>query len=51
MIDEETADAPLCPACGTEMITDGVDTAEGLESCYRCPRCRLVIVIPGLGPE
>ena len=39
---------PLCPACGTEMTEDGVDTAEGLESCHRCPRCKLVIVVPGL---
>jgi hypothetical protein len=41
-------DGPTCPACGIEMIADGVDTAEGLESCHRCPRCRLVIVVPGL---
>jgi hypothetical protein len=38
---------PACPACGTEMSPDGVDTAEGLESCHRCPRCKLVIVMPG----
>ncbi|WP_161498724.1 hypothetical protein [Microterricola pindariensis] len=38
---------PPCPACGTEMHADGVDTAEGLESCHRCPRCKLVLVIPG----
>ncbi|SEN32086.1 zf-TFIIB domain-containing protein [Cryobacterium luteum] len=44
----DTAENPICPACGTEMITDGVDTADGLEECHRCPRCRLVIVVPGL---
>jgi len=38
---------PPCPACGAEMFPDGVDTAEGLESCHRCPRCKLVIVLPG----
>jgi hypothetical protein len=42
---------PPCPACGTEMAPDGIDTAEGLESCHRCPRCKLVIVVPGLWPE
>ena len=45
------ADGPLCPACGAEMTADGVDTAEGLESCHRCPRCKLVVVVPGLWPE
>lgn len=40
-------DGPPCPACGTEMRPDGVDTADGLESCHRCPRCKLVLVIPG----
>jgi hypothetical protein len=40
-------DGPPCPACGVEMQPDGVDTAEGLESCHRCPRCKLVLVIPG----
>ncbi|WP_166789488.1 MULTISPECIES: hypothetical protein [unclassified Cryobacterium] len=44
-------DGPACPACGTEMIPDGVDTADGLEECHRCPRCRLVIVVPGDAPE
>jgi tRNA(Ile2) C34 agmatinyltransferase TiaS len=44
-------DGPACPACGTEMIPDGVDTADGLEECYRCPRCRLVIVVPGEAPK
>ena len=42
---------PPCPACGTEMSPDGVDTAEGLESCHRCPRCKLAIVVPGLWPR
>ncbi|WP_166793282.1 hypothetical protein [Cryobacterium lactosi] len=41
---------PPCPACGTQMSPDGVDTAEGLESCHRCPRCKLAIVVPGLWP-
>ncbi|WP_198418093.1 sulfatase-like hydrolase/transferase [Cryobacterium sp. TMT4-10] len=41
-------DGLACPACGVEMTEDGVDTAEGLESCHRCPRCRLVVVVPGL---
>jgi transposase len=44
-------DGPLCPACGVGMTPDGVDTAEGLESCHRCPRCKLVIVVPGLRAE
>ena len=44
-------DGPACPACGAEMSADGVDTAAGLESCHRCPCCKLVIVIPGLWPE
>ena len=47
----DTDGDPTCPVCGTEMITDGVDTAEGLESCHRCPQCRLVIVVPGLWPD
>ena len=40
-------DGPPCPACGVEMQPDGVDTVEGLESCHRCPRCKMVLVIPG----
>lgn len=43
----EFFDGPPCPACGVEMQPDGVDTAEGLESCHRCPRCKLVLVVPG----
>ena len=43
-------DGPVCPACGTEMIADGVDTADGMEECHRCPRCHLVIVLPGEAP-
>jgi tRNA(Ile2) C34 agmatinyltransferase TiaS len=43
-------DGPVCPACGTEMIADGVDTAGGMEECHRCPRCHLVIVLPGEAP-
>jgi hypothetical protein len=43
--DELDEPGPACPACGTEMSPDGVDTAEGLESCHRCPNCKLVIVI------
>jgi hypothetical protein len=46
--DELNEPGPVCPACGTEMTPDGVDTAKGLESCHRCPRCKLVIVLPGL---
>jgi transposase-like protein len=38
---------PPCPACGSEMTPDGVDTADGLESRHRCPRCKLVIVLSG----
>jgi tRNA(Ile2) C34 agmatinyltransferase TiaS len=45
---DESETGPRCPACGTEMAPDGVDTAEGLESCHRCPRCKLVILVPGL---
>ncbi|WP_166787026.1 hypothetical protein [Cryobacterium sinapicolor] len=44
-------DGPVCPACGVEMTADGVETAEGLESCHRCPRCNLVVVVPGLWAE
>ncbi|MBG6214922.1 MAG: hypothetical protein LH475_10835 [Cryobacterium sp.] len=44
-----TDNALTCPACGSEMITDGVDTADGLEFCHRCPKCRLVIVCPAEG--
>ncbi len=44
---DDYLDGPPCPACGTQMQPDGVDTAEGLESCHRCPRCKLVLVIPG----
>jgi tRNA(Ile2) C34 agmatinyltransferase TiaS len=44
-------DGPACPSCGVEMNADGVDTAQGLESCHRCPHCRLVLVVPGLWPE
>ena len=40
-------DGPPCPACGVEMQPDAVDTADGLESCHRCPRCKMVLVIPG----
>jgi hypothetical protein len=29
------------------MTADGVDAAEGLESCHRCPRCKLVVVAMG----
>ncbi len=47
----ESDDDLICPACGAQMIEDGVDTADGLESCHRCPSCRLVIVVPGLLPE
>jgi len=42
---ELDGDGPLCPVCGIEMLADGVDTAEGLESCHRCPRCKLVVVV------
>ena len=48
---ESDNDGPSCPACGAEMTPDGVDTADGLESCHRCPRCKLVILVPGLWPE
>ena len=47
----DTDDDLTGPVCGAEMITDGVDTADGLESCHRCRRCGLVIVVPGLWPE
>jgi Zn-finger nucleic acid-binding protein len=50
MSDFDDDDGPACPACGTEMIPDGVDTADGMEECHRCPRCRLVIVLPGDAP-
>ena len=42
---ELDGDGPLCPVCGIEMLADGVDTAEGLESCHRCPQCKLVVVV------
>ena len=39
-------DGPACPACGSEMDAEAIETSHGLKVSQRCPACDLVLLVP-----